>query len=129
MRILGILLLSSSAAYAGSLETPVVGGTPVPVGAYPDAVAVLARDAMCTGTLIAPDVVLTAGHCIETNPVEVIVGSVELSRPGGEAIAVKSATAYPHWEHSYDVGVLVLEHPAPVKPRAIASACTVKEHL
>ena len=129
MRLLGILLLSSSAAYAGTLDSPVVGGTPVPAGKYPDAVAVLARDAMCSGTLIAPDVVLTAGHCIETHPVEVIVGSVELARPGGVAIAVKSATAYPSWKSSYDVGVLVLEHPAPVKPRAIASACTAKEHL
>ena len=121
--------LVSSAAAAGSLDTPVVGGTPVPAGAWPDAVAVLARDAMCSGTLIAPDVVLTAGHCIETHPVEVIVGSVELARPGGAAIAVKSATAYPAWQHTYDVGVLVLEHPAAVKPRAIASACTAKEHL
>ena len=84
---------------------------------------------MCSGTLIAPDVVLTAGHCIETHPVEVIVGSVELAKPGGEVIKVKSATAYPSWQQAYDVGVLVLERPASVKPRAIASACSVKEHL
>jgi secreted trypsin-like serine protease len=90
---------------------------------------VLARDAMCTGTLIAPDVVLTAGHCIETNPVEVVVGSVELARPGGMVIAVKKAIAYPKWDRMYDVGVLLLEHPAPVMPRAVASACTAKEHL
>ena len=129
MRFLGILLLSSSAAYAGTLDTPVVGGTPVPTGEYQDVVAVIANDAMCSGTLVAPDVVLTAGHCIETHPIGVIVGSVELSRPGGEAIKVKSATAYPSWQQQYDVGVLVLEHPASVKPRAIASACSVKEHL
>lgn len=108
---------------------PVVGGTTVPPGAWPDAVAVLARDAMCTGTLIAPDVVITAGHCIETNPVEVVVGSVELARPGGTVIMVKKAVAYPKWQETYDVGVLVLEHPAPVAPRAVASACTAKEHL
>lgn len=129
MRFLGILLLSSSAVSAGTLDTPVVGGTPVPAGEYQDVVAVIAQDAMCSGTLIAPDVVLTAGHCIETHPIGVIVGSVELARPGGEAIKVKSATAYPSWKSSYDVGVLVLEHPASVKPRAIASACSVKEHL
>jgi secreted trypsin-like serine protease len=112
-----------------SADAPVVSGTNVPVGQWPDAVAVLARDAMCTGTLIAPDVVLTAGHCIETDPVEVVVGSVDLAKPGGTAIAVKKAIAYPKWDRMYDVGVLVLEHPAPVMPRSVASACIAKEHL
>lgn len=139
MKALRFLLVSSSIvaspavllsnAAAGPIESPVVGGTTVPAGEWPDAVAVLASDAMCTGTLIAPDVVLTAGHCIETHPVEVIVGSVELTKPGGMAIKVKSATAYPKWESTYDVGVLVLDHAAPVAPRAVASACSVKEHL
>jgi secreted trypsin-like serine protease len=109
---------------AASGAAPVVGGTAVPPGKWPDAVAVLAADAMCTGTLIAPDVVLTAGHCIETHPVEVILGSVDLAKPGGMHIAVKKAIAYPSWAQSFDVGVLVLDHAAAVKPRAIASACT-----
>jgi secreted trypsin-like serine protease len=129
LRFLLPSLLAPTAAFAGALQAPVVGGTSAKVGEWPDAVAVLANDAMCTGTLIAPDVVLTAGHCIETNPVEVIVGSVELTKPGGMAIKVKSATAYPRWQHSYDVGVLVLEHAAPVMPRTVASKCSVSEHL
>jgi secreted trypsin-like serine protease len=129
--LVSTLLVSSltSVALASSGDAPVVGGTDVAVGQWPDAVAVLARDAMCTGTLIAPDVVITAGHCIETDPVEVVVGSVDLAQPGGVAIAVKKAVAYPNWEHTFDVGVLVLEQPAAVKPIAIASACTAKEHL
>jgi secreted trypsin-like serine protease len=129
LRFLLPSLLVSTSALAGTLQSPVVGGTSAKVGEWPDAVAVLANDAMCTGTLIAPDVVLTAGHCIETNPVEVIIGSVELTKPGGMAIKVKSATAYPNWQHSYDVGVLVLDHAAPAKPRAVASKCSVSEHL
>ncbi|MBV8759648.1 MAG: serine protease [Deltaproteobacteria bacterium] len=130
MKALSVLVLClSSSAFASGIEVPVVGGTPVPAGEWPDTVAVLASNAMCSGTLIAPDVVLTAGHCIETHPKLVVVGSVDLARPGGMAIAVKSATAYPSWKSSYDVGVLVLDHAAPAKPRAIASACTVKEHL
>jgi secreted trypsin-like serine protease len=129
--LVSTILVSSltSVALASSGDAPVVGGTNVPVGQWPDAVAVLARDAMCTGTLIAPDVVITAGHCIETDPVEVVVGSVELAQPGGMAIAVKKAVAYPNWEHTFDVGVLVLEHAAPMMPRAVASACTANEHL
>src|SRR5690349_19677345 len=88
---------------SATAAAPVVGGTVVKPGVWPDAVAVLARDALCTGTLIAPDVVLTAGHCIETNPVEVIVGSVDLSNGGGKAIHVKKAIAYPDWQRAYDV--------------------------
>ena len=120
-----VLAVSSSIARAE--PAPVVGGSTVTKGAWPDAVAVLAQTAACTGTLIAPDVVLTAGHCIEVSPVEVIVDSVDYAQRGGEVIRVKSATAYPDWQHAYDVGVLVLEHPAAAKPRAIASPCTAKE--
>ena len=136
MKALSVLVLSlssfalaSGAAFASGVEAPVVGGTAVPAGEWPDTVAVLASNAMCSGTLIAPDVVLTAGHCIDTHPKVVVVGSVDLAKPGGTAIAVKSATAYPRWQSSYDVGVLVLEHPAPAHPRAIASRCSIKEHL
>src|SRR3569623_1726204 len=121
--------LAADVSFASGLESPVVGGTAVPAGEWPDTVAVLASNAMCSGTLIAPDVVLTAGHCIDTHPTLVVVGSIDLSKPAGTAIAVKSATAYPRWQSSYDGGVLVLEHPAPAPPRAIASRCSIKEHL
>ena len=119
-----LLLVATSTALAA--PAPVVGGTTVPEGAWPDAVAVLARTAACTGTLIAPDVVLTAGHCIEVSPVEVIVDATDYAKPGGEVIRVKRAVAYPDWEHTFDVGVLVLEHASATAPRPIASACTAK---
>ena len=120
-----LLVLSASTALAA--PAPVVGGTTVPEGAWPDAVAVLAQSAACTGTLIAPDVVLTAGHCIEVAPVEVIVAATDYAQPGGEVIRVKSATAYPNWRDTYDVGVLVLERASATPPRAIASACTAEQ--
>jgi secreted trypsin-like serine protease len=124
LQILSTILITSS------LSTPnVVGGTPVKPGAWPDAVAVLARNAACTGTLIAPDVVLTAGHCIETDPVVVVVDTVDYGQPGGEPIKVARAVAYPDWQHTYDVGVVVLDHPAKARPRAIAAACTVRGGL
>src|SRR6185312_5878379 len=121
--------LLGAPAFASGLESPVVGGTPVPAGEWPDTVAVLASNAMCSGTLIAPDVVLTAGHCIDTHPKVVVVGSIDLAKPGGTVIAVKSATAYPKWQSTYDVGVLVLDHAAPAHPRAVASRCSINEHL
>ena len=39
------------------------GGQDVPAGDFPATVAVLGSGGICTGTLIAPDVVLTAQHC------------------------------------------------------------------
>ena len=52
-----ILALSTFSTVALANPAPVVGGTTVAPHAYPDAVAVLAADAACTGTLIAPDLV------------------------------------------------------------------------
>ena len=129
LKTLSCLLVLSTPVLAGTLDAPVVGGTPVQPGEWPDVVLVVAPEALCTGTLIAPDVVLTAGHCIDTHPALVLVDSVDYGMPGGEPIKIKSATAYPDWQDKYDVGVLVLEHPASAKPRAIASSCTVKDHL
>src|SRR5690349_18755974 len=80
--LLASLLISTSAFAAA----PVVGGNAAKPGEWPDVALVVAPQALCTGTLIAPDVVLTAGHCIETHPFEVIVGTVDFSAPGGERI-------------------------------------------
>lgn len=56
-------LLPGAASAAGpTARAAVVGGSAAPAGAYPWMVA-LSRG--CGGTLIAPDRVLTAGHCVE----------------------------------------------------------------
>lgn len=41
----------------------IFGGEAVPEGSYPDVVAVLGNQRICTGTLVTPNVVLTAAHC------------------------------------------------------------------
>jgi len=87
-------------------------------------------DGACTGTLIAPDVVLTAGHCIDARPYEVVIDSVDYGQAGGERIRVAWSRAYPNWPQRYDVGVLVLEQPATfAKPRVVTSACTTRALL
>src|ERR1041385_2892033 len=86
-------------AYASGLDEPVVGGTTSKPGAWPDVVAVLTMDGgLCTGTLLAEDVVLTAGHCTEPGVAEVIVGNVDLSQPGGDVRKAKWAKSYPRWD-------------------------------
>lgn len=57
-------LLVSSVALATPVESPILGGTPTQIGDYPQTVAILLGGALCTGTLIAPDWVLTAAHCV-----------------------------------------------------------------
>lgn len=121
------LLCSTQEARADEF---VVGGAEVPRGRWPDAVAVIGWSGFCTGTLIAPDVVLTAGHCIDVTPYEVVVDTIDHARPGGERIRVAWGRAYPNWEQKYDVGVLMLDQPATyAKPRVVATACTARKLL
>jgi secreted trypsin-like serine protease len=125
LRSLALVLLLSSPALAGNLASPVVGGTTVKRGAYPDVVAVFTADGgMCTGTLLAADLVLTAGHCADAQPIEVIVDSVDLAKPDGQHRKVKWSRAYPKWLDSYDVGIVMLENPVFAKQRAVAQGCT-----
>jgi len=108
----------------GGEQSSVVGGTTVPLGKWPDAVAVLGPNGSCTGTLVAPDVVVTAGHCSEIHPSQVIANTIDFTQ-GGTKVGVTSTTAYPDWQHSYDVSVIVLDHPITgVTPRKLGTSCT-----
>ena len=122
-----VLSLAPALALASSTvdPMPVIGGTVVPAGKWPDAVAVLGAQGSCTGTLVAPDVVLTAGHCAEVNPTQIIANTTNYNAGGGVTATVKSITAYPGWETSYDVSVVVLTAPvAGITPRLLGTACT-----
>lgn len=128
LRSLALVLLLSSPALAGNLASPVVGGTTVKRGAYPDVVAVFTADGgLCTGTLLAADLVLTAGHCASAQPIEVVIDSIDLAEPDGQHRKVKWSKAYPSWQGSYDVGIVMLENPVFAKQRAVAQNCTDKQ--
>lgn len=129
------LLLATATAHADSSSTSgpsesrrtsaIVGGSDVQPGQWPDAVAVLGSRGTCTGTLIAPDVVLTAGHCAGIEPVQIIANTIDYAGDGGIRAHVARTEAYPSWQTSYDVAVLVLASPvAKVEPRKVGTACT-----
>ena len=107
---------------------PVVGGDQAPEGLWDDCAAVyFGNQVGCTGTLIAPNVVLTAAHCI--GGIDKVKLATNDYRQGGEELRVIQEIAHPsHWSN-YDVGVLVLARDAETEPRPIAQGCILDEYL
>jgi MYXO-CTERM domain-containing protein len=111
---------------------PVVGGAPATPGRWPDAAALYTLDDSfgCTGTLIAPDLVLTAGHCgfgMHT----VVVGTDDQRDPElGETLDVLESIVHDDSNTTFDVAVLVLAQPAEhVVPRVLALDCVAEDYL
>jgi secreted trypsin-like serine protease len=123
--VLAIAAVASRAAADDAPPPPIVGGSAAAPGQWPDVVAVIGATGTCSGTVIAPDAVLTAGHCAEIAPERIVAGTTDYTH-GGVAVAVAATLVYPSFSDSYDVAVLQLATPIPgVEPRTIASACTV----
>ena len=107
----------------------VVGGQVAAKGAWDDAAAIYyGWSVNCTGTLIAPDVVLTAGHCIG-GITGVKLQTNDYAGWDGEYIDVVKEIEYPNSWYTVDMGVLLLAKPASVPPRVIANDCILKESL
>jgi secreted trypsin-like serine protease len=93
-------------AIASTPPPPIVNGTEVAAGDWQSVALVWnGRDEWCTGVLVAPRVVLTAGHCIR-GATHVSFGT---DAQEGHRYAVDSKEAHPKWARTYDVGVLVLD--------------------
>jgi secreted trypsin-like serine protease len=100
----------------------IVGG--IATSDYPDCVAIGSSDAWCcTGTVIAPNVVITAGHCHGDCSQRVFVGE-NVERPeNGMIIEVADAVRHPDYDDAElmnDLAVLILAEDAAVAPRPLA---------
>lgn len=133
----GVVPLASQAFYAepGFVENAarliedtnrIIGG--VPTSEFPDCVAVGNPGRWCcTGTLVARNVVVTAGHCQGGCSARIFIGAnVDLP---GEIINVASAVRHPQYgqggKHN-DLTVLILERDVTtVTPRKIATSAMV----
>ena len=86
--LLTVLVALAAAAPSGA----VVGGEPV----APESVPWLADVAGCGGMLVAPDRVLTAGHCVKNVPLSHIAGVlVGTEQRHGTRFAM-----HPGWRHA-----------------------------
>jgi secreted trypsin-like serine protease len=108
---------------ADGLKKPKVwGGVPVTAGSYPAIVGITqagSKQIQCTGSLIEPDLVVTAAHCVCGG----ITGSVVFADREGTGTSIKVAATTQHLQRcgaaltsGSDVGLLLLAEKAGVSP-------------
>ncbi|MFJ3809506.1 S1 family peptidase [Streptomyces sp. NPDC090073] len=104
---------------------PIIGGTEKPVGSYPFMAALLTKGRgnphdrqFCGGSLLAPDIVMTAAHCVigaQPKQLETVVGRTVLSKKNqGHLRNVTDVVVHPRYargQEAYDIAFLTLDKP------------------
>jgi secreted trypsin-like serine protease len=107
-RLLLVAVVAAAALLAPSAATPLIGGEPTGTTSYTNVGAFgVIRDGafleICSGTLIAPNVVLTAGHCtvyfeeLERSGFDVVFTLDPV--PSGTSVVYDAAAFYTHPEY------------------------------
>lgn len=123
----------SEATNQGGVEPKIVGGTPVPDGKYRFmAVLVVGKTngstELCGGSLIDPNSVLTAAHClVNARSVDLAVGRTVISQNQGQVRRATNAFIHPRFNirrsYAYDAAVLKLNSAVRgIKPIKLATA-------
>jgi len=106
----------------------IIGG--IPTSLYSDCVAVGSDNGWCcTGTLVSPNVVVSAAHCVGGCSTRVFVGEDVNDPDAGTVLPVAKAVAHPDYRRPNpvnDIAVLILAEDAACKPRAMAPASAMK---
>ena len=105
----------------------IVGG--VPTIAYPDCVAVGSTARWCcSGTIVAPNVVVTAAHCARDGCCDRVLVGGDVTSAGAVIVGVQEAHTHPSYRSGSrfnDLCVLLLDRHLAVAPRLLAGAHTL----
>jgi len=138
--VLALAPAAQAAATGAAWKVPVtaqasiINGDPASIADFPSLAFLAAQNKFaCTGTVIAPRVVLTAAHCVEdlevggfTAPSEytVVTGrSTPRQNGSGNVLRVSATHVFPRFDpgSAYgDAALLVLQSPTPAPPIALA---------
>jgi len=108
----------------------IVGGEPAAPDAFPSVVALYTRNNNfgCTGTLIAPDLVLTAGHC-GLSMAGVLAGTHDLTS-GGTWYEIQDVWVHPDYASTFDIAVYQLSEPVQgIEPAPLLLDCDARDLL
>lgn len=135
-KLVAVLTVLSCAVPSAPDALAVVGGAPAQEGTFPSlayVVDVRGRYVyQCTGTVVAPSLILTAGHCAENmrsgvvngaSGYRVVTGTVDPMMPGAAVSTVLGVIVYPWFVRRVDDGdaaLLVLSTPTKALPIALA---------
>ena len=133
--LLVLALATAWLAVSAAPSSAVVGGNDASPGEYPAVAQVSYGVFSCTGTLIAPDTVLTAGHCSSVDagvvgtpvtwPAPLIDVRIGSHRDGdGERVPVSSVVAHQNYlaTKGYDISLLKLSRASTKTPVKVAGA-------
>lgn len=141
--LLGLLALAGPALAQGGARASIVGGSTATTEEWPWAAFILALDRQergyaCTGTVVAPTLILTAAHCVQDiatgrrTPLgryTVVTGSSDLRNEGVRQLSkVRRAIVYPGFNRFKlhgDAALLELATPTTMPPIALAEPSDV----